>query len=247
MSPLATTKHDKSLDIPPKHEAMYIVLILIVVMAASIPLLFRTELPDQLIQQFPLAVPRRPPLPIDSNIAKGKIAFDVPPEMKEGETKQVEVRIAKGVSEAVTSALRQTLSKNTQVDNLQVAPFMTVRLTSEKDVFDITPLTDEKQLVWGDSYTSWSWLVEPQKAGKQVLYLSVGTRFKLPGRDDEETQFNPLYQRNIDVTVDRMYETKRLVSGNWQWLIATLAIPLVGFLWHLRKPKEPKYTPQDPL
>jgi hypothetical protein len=88
------------------------------------------------------------------------------------------------------------------------------------------------------------WDVKPLESGKQTLYLSVGTRFKLPDRD-EETRFEPLYSKEISVQVDRMYETKQFFSGNWQWLTATLLIPLLGFIWHhwKRKPQQTELRP----
>lgn len=60
-----------------------------------------------------------------------------------------------------------------------------------------------------------------------------------------KTRFIPLYAKNISVKVDRMYEAKQFVSGNWQWLIATLLLPLIGVVWHrlIRKPKETPLLP----
>jgi hypothetical protein len=63
--------------------------------------------------------------------------------------------------------------------------------------------------------------------------------------DAEETQFEPLYARSINVQADRVYQTKRVLLGNWQWLIVTLLLPFVGYLRkHLkRKPKETELLP----
>ena len=76
----------------------------------------------------------------------------------------------------------------------------------------------------------------PLEAGQQNLYLSVGTRFKLP-RNSEETEFEPLYVRSINVQMDRMYQTKRFLSTNWQQLIVAPLVPLVVLLWQHRKRK----------
>jgi len=100
------------------------------------------------------------------------------------------------------------------------------RATSNPTIEDI--VGGARQLVAGDGYTVWAWSLVPLKSGQQTLYLSVGTRFNLPN-NNEETQFTPLYEKSIGVQVDRIYETRHFVSSNWQWLTATLIIPLVGF------------------
>jgi len=181
---------------------------------------------------------------LDEALAKGKIAYDIPAEMKEGKAKKAEVRIAKGIDQDVVAALKQHLRDRAQVDDIQVAPFMTVRLNAEKDSFDIQALTQDNQAVTDKTYTTWAWLLTPQQSGEKTLYLSVGTRFKLPGRD-EETEFRPLYEREVKVQVDRIYEAKRFASSNWQWLGGAIVIPLIGFFWRLRKKKPPSAKPPE--
>ena len=152
--------------------------------------------------------------------------------MKQGKQERVEVRIARGVTLDVEQLLREKMHTTAQVEDIQVAPFMIVELNdADGSVFKITPLTQDRQSVAGDGYTKWVWIVTPLESGQQTLYLSIGTRFKLPN-STEETRFTPIYEKNISVQVDRMYETKHFLSGNWQWLTVTLIIPLVGFIWH---------------
>jgi hypothetical protein len=171
------------------------------------------------------------------NLQQGKLAFDVPPKMKQGKQERVEVRIARGITLDVEQLLKQKMHITAQVEDIQVAPFMIVELNdADGSIFRITPLTQDRQSVAGDGYTKWVWIVTPLESGQQTLYLSVGTRFKLPN-SNEETRFTPIYEKNISVQVDRMYETKHFLSGNWQWLTVTLIIPLVGFIWHNRKKK----------
>jgi hypothetical protein len=171
------------------------------------------------------------------NLQQGKLAFDVPPTMREGQQERVEVRIASGVTHDIEQLLKDKMRTTAQVEDIQVAPFMIVELNdADGSTFKIVPLTQDRQSVAGDGYTNWVWIVTPLEPGPQILYLSVGTRFKLPN-SNEETRFTPIYEKKISVQVDRMYETKHFLSGNWQWLTATLIIPLIGFIWHRRKRK----------
>jgi hypothetical protein len=177
-------------------------------------------------------------------LTKGQIAFDVPPNMKEGKPEKAEVRIAQGVQETVTKTIKAELRATAQVEQIDVAPYMIVKLKSDPKAFDINPLTEEKQLLIPGSYTPWAWNIMPLQSGTQSLFLSVGTRFKLPERG-EETKFQPLYTRSITVQVDRIYEGKEFVHNNWQWLAGTLVIPLAGFIWHHWK-RKPRQTQLDP-
>jgi hypothetical protein len=183
------------------------------------------------------------------DLEKGFIGFDAPPEMTQGRQGKVSVVITRNLNQDVLNLLKDhmqdQLPSTVQVQEIQVAPFMTAQLHGADDTtFKIIPLTQDKQAVAAEGYTSWAWSVTPLKSGPQILYLSVGARFKLPNRD-EETRFIPLYEKEVTVQVDRIYETKQFLSGNWQWLTATLLIPLGGFIWHnwKRKPKQTELTP----
>lgn len=169
-------------------------------------------------------------------LTKGQIAFDVPSQMTEGRTENVQVRIAKGLKQRITNSLKKNLRGTAQVDRIDVVPFMVVKLEGEPSAFSITPLTEEKQMVTASGFNTWAWNVRPTESGLQTLYLSVGTRFKLLGKD-EETKFLPIYSRPINVQIDRIYEGQQFVFGNWKWLIATLLIPLGGLIWRaVKKP-----------
>jgi hypothetical protein len=178
------------------------------------------------------------------SLHEGAIAIDVPPKMTEQKSEKVEIRIQQGINLALLDALKAGLSDRTLVDKLQVAPFMIVRLDADKSAFQITPLTEDKQLVTGDGYTTWAWNIMPLTPGKQSIYLTVGTRFKLFDHD-EEAKFEKLFERDISVEVDDMYEAKFFLSHNWQWCTATLILPLLGFVWHhwKRKPKNTSLFP----
>jgi len=173
---------------------------------------------------------------------KGEFAFDVPPKIKQGKQERVEVRIAKDTGQAIEDILRVNLRPTAQVEQIQVAPFMIVRLKGVKDSsFEVVPLTDERQAVGGSGYTTWAWSVIPQESGQQTLYLTVGTRFKLPNQT-EESKFAPLYQRSITVDVDRIYATKRFISVNWQVLTVSILVPLIAYAWQHRWKRRSKGT-----
>jgi hypothetical protein len=177
---------------------------------------------------------------------KGGISYHVLPKMRQGKEEQIQVRITKNTNERMLTFITHNLRPTVRVDKLRVAPYMVVQLhdTNNGRAFRISPLTAEKQSVVGDGYATWAWNVVPLESGQQTLYLSVGSRLKMPN-EAEETQFEPLYARSINVQADRAYQTKRVLLGNWQWLIVTLLLPFVGYLRKRlkRKPKETELLP----
>ena len=169
---------------------------------------------------------------------KGGIAYNVPPKMQQGKEEKVQVRITKNANEKMLTLIKHNLRSTVNVSELKVDPYMIVQLhdASNGNTFQIVPLVSDKQSLVGNGYTTWAWSVMPLEAGQQNLYLSVGTRFKLP-RNSEETEFEPLYVKSINVQMDRIYQTKRFLSTNWQQLIVALLVPLVVLLWQHRKQK----------
>ena len=177
---------------------------------------------------------------------KEGIAYHVPLKMRQGKEEKVYVRITKNVNEKMLTIIKHNLRSTVNVAELKVVPYMIVQLhdASNGNMLQIAPLTPAKQSLVGNGSASWAWSVMPMESGQHTLYLSVGTRFKMP-KNSEETEFEPLYVRSINVQIDRMYQTKRFVFTNWQWLVSTLLAPLVGLLWQhwKRKPQQRELLP----
>ena len=177
---------------------------------------------------------------------KGGIAYYLPSKMRQGQEERVQVRITKNVNLKMLSMIKRNLRSTVNVADLKAVPYMIVQLhdTSNGNMLQVAPLTPARQSLAGNGYATWAWSVMPLESGQQTLYLSVGTRFKMP-KDSEETEFEPLYVRSINVQIDRMYQTKLFVFTNWHWLIATLLVPLVGLLWQhwKRKPQQREVLP----
>ena len=147
----------------------------------------------------------------------GQILFNPPQEMKVGVKERVEVRIAKTITDDLSSGLRGRGVP--QIEEIKVGTFMKVRLTG--DNFDIEPLGHEEQLVAGEGFTQWDWDVIPLKSGIQLLLLIVTVRIKIPD-DGEETKDYPVFERQIRVKVNRIYTIKKFIEKHWKWIITTI-------------------------
>ncbi|MFZ2422474.1 MAG: hypothetical protein WA029_15185 [Anaerolineae bacterium] len=165
-----------------------------------------------------------------SRLAAGRILYNPPEEMTEGERERVEVRITQNMTASLTEGLKG--SGAPRIEQIPVASFMKVRLTS--DSFDITPVSSEEQIVAGDTYTQWAWDVVPQRSGTHALILVVTARVKLAGFSDEQRDLD-IIERTINVRVNPVYSVQSFISNNRDWLFPTVLVPLIialgGWVW----------------
>ena len=154
----------------------------------------------------------------------GNILFNPAERMKVDDKERIEVRIARSLTEELTSGLKGR--GEPRVEEMQVGPFMSARLTGR--AFDIIPLSEGDQLVLFDGFTQWEWDVVPLKSGRQTLLLSIDIRVKIPGQD-EETMSLPVFERQIDVRISSVSSVKNFLGKNWQWIITTvISAGLIG-------------------
>jgi hypothetical protein len=181
----------------------------------------------KMIEQDPLTPLMRDKMP-------GRVLFDPPAAMKQGKKERVTVRISKNALEDLKKDIPP--DRNTTIDELDVLPFMTVKL-SGGDAFEVDSLEKkEDQFVGADRFTDWNYEITPLKSGEQELDLSVGTRIKLP-MGGEEVRFYPLYERKVRVTVSLWYSTTHFFGDHWEWIAGTVLIPLLVWAWSNRKNK----------
>ena len=163
--------------------------------------------------------------------------------MQEGKSETIQVRIARGLNQQITQGLtRAGETQPVTVQNIGVAPRMTVKLQGPD--FSITALTADEQAITEQDFTTWEWAVKPLHSGRHDLYLSVGVTLRVDGQDAQK--FYPVYDKQISVRVDRVYEAKSFAAANWQWLTATIVIPLLAIVWRKISKRPARQTPLEP-
>lgn len=172
-----------------------------------------------------------PPLPLATEIveaelkklAPGRILFNPSEEMTVGVKERVEVRIARTLTEDLTTGLRGRGVP--QVEEIRVGTFMKVCLTG--DNFDIKALSHEEQVVAGEGFTQWDYDVVPLKSGTQTLLLTVTVRIKIPNYGEERKDCHVL-ERKIKVKVNRIYSILRFAKSYWQWIVTTIVATITS-------------------
>jgi hypothetical protein len=157
----------------------------------------------------------------------GRILFNPPADMTVGKTERVEVRISQNPAEEIAKGLKGRGVP--QIEAVKVGTFMRVALSGGG--FKLTPLFDKpEQVVAPDGFTEWAWDVLPQQAGERQLNLMVTVRIKLPGAAEESKQY-PVIDKDIRVHVNPVYSVKQFFTTYWQWIAATIVLPLIGWAY----------------
>ncbi len=156
---------------------------------------------------------------VDDVVTEGRIAFNPPSRMRQGEVERVEVGIARS-PEQDNELLRGLLGRGpVQLDDIETSPFMAVELRG--DGFRVTalnPTENSEQLLRPTA--RWAFDVLPERSGARKLQVSVALRVPLPGRGDERISV-PVLERQVVVEVDARYVSEQFLRRNWQWLFAT--------------------------
>ena len=97
--------------------------------------------------------------------------------------------------------------------------------------FEITGAAPEEQPI--GELARWQWQVKPLRDGVHQLYLTVAVTADVRGQTIRRAE---TFQRQIVVEVapwpDRMMGFAR---DHWQWLWASIAMPLIGWMWSKQK------------
>ncbi|MDD1759265.1 MAG: right-handed parallel beta-helix repeat-containing protein, partial [Methanothrix sp.] len=171
-----------------------------------------------------------------SKLCMGNIAFEPEREMIVGEVYRVEVRIS--INETMQDLIAGLSSQGeVKVECLPVSTFMKVRLTGPK--FEISPITDERQLVAKSGYREWLWDVTPIEPGRHDLTLSAFAEIILPGQQPM-TIDSRVFSSHIQVMAKEepvAEKTEGFIKKNWQFIVGTLIMGSGLLKWILGKIK----------
>jgi hypothetical protein len=177
-----------------------------------------------------LATPQTPDLDaVQANLQYelregGRLAFDAPDNMLQGQREKVVVRIAfNDIGPKLTEGLNE--NKNTKTEEIQVSPSMKAVLFSDDDAFSVTTASSEEQLVIGRPFAQWEWFIRAKKSGEHTLRLRIVAVVHTNDRGDKLMDM-PVAERSIKIKVSYKYLLWEFFgdSSNWKYLIGSTSL-----------------------
>lgn len=162
----------------------------------------------------------------------GAISYYVPGTMKVGYTYKVSLRISKKQTPFLTIGQ----PPNVKVRAVRVGKTMSAVLkdqSPEQNSFKIQELNSAVQTIEDDSsFTTWEWSVMPIASGQQKLKMVIVIKEAGLVKDI------PVYEDEITVLSSPVYSAKKYLGQYWQWIVSTIAIPFIIWLFGRKKKKK---------
>jgi len=185
-----------------------------------------------------------PPFSTDSKTEKilyedapyGDINYVMEDTMIVNHSTLVNVTISENVSrDTIIKKVESFTEENTMVHIIRISPIMRAKLIdpSGGENFTIVSITPEEQIVENDQITKWEWDVTALKVGDNKLKLTVDIVV------NNRTKNVEVYEDFIYVYSDKTWWNNFIdfMGENWKWLLSTLIIPLLIWLYKTRKEK----------
>jgi hypothetical protein len=163
---------------------------------------------------------------------KANIAFNAPTALNRDAT--VMIHLLLGMNQG-TGALYELVEGKgeTKTAIVPVTQIMQAHLSGPN--FQVTPITPEEQPVSRHEKTEWKWNVRPTAVGEQALNLALNAVVTAGGNERKMTVRT--FDHVILVEVTAGQQLTDFFSGNWQWLWAAFAVPIVGAVWQKKHKK----------
>lgn len=183
----------------------------------------------------------------DPQYSEGLIAYKVPKDMIVGNSYLVKIRITKENNKTMLVVgdrkipIADDNNSVVSVETINVSPIMSANLIVSKNSFRIDTLSTEYQNISKRGYTEWTWNIIPLKGGNNLLKLNVKIRIK----EDGESYYKDIvvFDKKIKVKSNIKFSIITWISEYWQWLLVTILIPLIKWLydeWKKRKEENKK-------
>ena len=133
----------------------------------------------------------------------------------------------------LTAELKRRSSEASRIESATIRISNRMRADLAGSGFDIHPRTPNVQAV-GSGTTRWAWAVVPTKSGEQSLELTVSALIDVAGKDTPIVV--QTYEKKIFVEISTTQHARDFLSKNWQWLWATVLVPVAALIWKRWKP-----------
>lgn len=165
-----------------------------------------------------------------AQLEKASLAFKAPTNMRQDDPAMVELRLSlRKELAALEGELRGAPSDQVGGAAVRVSRRVEALLTAAKSDFEITPISATEQLLGSADDVSWRWEIKALDGGTKYLHLTLNSIVTVDGATTRKTVRS--FDEQIEVKVSWSSWAEAFVAKNWQWLWATLLVPLAGWAW----------------
>jgi hypothetical protein len=175
-----------------------------------------------------------------SSLRQASFAYTVPKDVHLGEN----FAVAAGVSfdQSLSELKRNIESAGEAVgESIKAAPLMEATLIGSQGLAVSTTGESSTRALATNGAATWAWSVDAKERGPQVLTLSLAVVIATAGNPRHSVG---TVRRTVSVLVTPLERAQDFARKNWQWLWATLLVPISGFLFNKwtrrRTPSEPR-------
>lgn len=163
-----------------------------------------------------------------SKLPTGTIAHQVPTSIPlEGQSKATLILSPEATYEDFQTKL-STFFPIKLVD-VKIGQKMRATLKGTNSHLSITAHETAEQAISFEKDTEWNWTITPNKPGKEIVILTLEILLKIDG--NESYRSIESYSEKIEITTTPWTHTQYFVKANWQYIITTLLIPLIGYVF----------------
>lgn len=159
-------------------------------------------------------------------LVKGSVAVSAPSTAKAGDTFVVSLRISTGQLSALMHDLQHQFPDNSTVKGeagVRLTPRMVARVSGFG--FEVAPNQDVVQAISASEDTTWEWQVKALESGLHTLTFTLAGALTIEGKEVTRNFYH--YRQKVQVAVSPAGFWER----NWQWLAATLLLPVLERAW----------------
>lgn len=175
---------------------------------------------------------------IVNNLEWGNIAFNTPQKARLEEPTTIELFLSPTQS---IEELQSSLKSQGQIESaeIRISNQMVANLVGTG--FQIEALRPQEQVISSNKKTQWKWEVTPTQEGSQNLELTLSAIINISGQ--ERQLVIETFTKTIEVEVNTGQRVSTFVTGNWQWLWASILVPAAPFVWKWYKNKRGRNSP----
>lgn len=164
---------------------------------------------------------------VSSQLFKATLAFALKDKANIDEAIKAQLLLSTIEEDVNKLASQLTATGPKTIANIEVSKIIKANIIAPN--FKITYVTPEEQILAEKKSTEWEWILQPLTAGNHEVKLVVTAVIKVGNR--ETTHSLEKFNKVLTIEITKKQILENWWDENYKWVIGTLLLPLLGFLF----------------